>query len=104
MMVPSPQCYIPSHKVIGPLVLEKKILEGGFIIYGCDGHLGHVTKSPRTNFRSPIPLRLHMKFGFDRPTGFGEDLENGGRRTTDGRTTAHGYTISSPMSLKAQVS
>ena len=28
MMGPSPQCYIPSHKVIGPLVLEKKIFEG----------------------------------------------------------------------------
>ena len=47
---------------------------GGFIIYGCGGHLGHVNKSPRTNFRSPIPLRLHMKFGFDRPSCFGEDL------------------------------
>ena len=28
MMGPRPQCYIPSHKVIGPLVLEKKIFEG----------------------------------------------------------------------------
>ena len=27
-MDPSPQCYIPSHKVIGPFVLEKKIFEG----------------------------------------------------------------------------
>ena len=27
-MGPSPQCYIPGHKVIGPLVLEKKIFEG----------------------------------------------------------------------------
>ena len=26
-MGPSPQCYIPSHTVIGPLVLEKKIFE-----------------------------------------------------------------------------
>ena len=25
---PSPQCYIPSRKVTGPLVLEKKIFEG----------------------------------------------------------------------------
>ena len=28
MMGPRPQCYIPSHKVIGSLVLEKKIFEG----------------------------------------------------------------------------
>ena len=42
-----------------------------FTIYGRGGH---VTQTPRINFRSPIPLRLHMKFGFDWPSGFGEDL------------------------------
>ena len=26
-----------------------------FTIYGRGGHLGHVTKMPRTNFRSPYP-------------------------------------------------
>ena len=46
-----------------------------FTIYGRGAHLGHVTQTPQTNFCSPIPLRLHMKFGFDRPSGFGvEDL------------------------------
>ena len=46
-----------------------------FTVYGRGSHLGHVTQTPRTNFCSPIPLRLHMKFGFDRPSGFGkEDL------------------------------
>ena len=45
-----------------------------FTIYGCGGHLGQVTQNLRTNFRSPIPLGLHMKFGFDWPSGFGEDL------------------------------
>ena len=49
---------------------------------------------------------LHVKFGFDWPSGFrGEDLRkwwttDDGRttdgRTDDGRTTEHGYTISSP--------
>ena len=34
-------------------------------IYGRGGHLGHVTKIPRTNFRSPYPRRLHIEFGFD---------------------------------------
>ena len=46
-------------------------------------------RPPRTNFRSPIPLKLHMKFGFDWPSGFGEeDLSkwwtmDGQRRTDD---------------------
>ena len=43
-----------------------------FTIYGCGGHLGHVNKVPLTNFRSPYPRRLHIKFGFDWPSGFGE--------------------------------
>ena len=41
-----------------------------FSIYGHGGHLGHVTQMPRTNFRSPYPRRLHIKFGFDRASGF----------------------------------
>ena len=36
-----------------------------FTIYGHGGHLGHVTQMPRTNFRSPYPRRLNIKFGFD---------------------------------------
>ena len=44
-----------------------------FSIYGLGGHLGHVTQVPRTNFRSPYPRRLHIKFGFDWPSGFGEE-------------------------------
>ena len=46
-----------------------------FTIYGRGGHLGHVTQMPRTKYRSPYPRRLHIKFGFDRTSGFGkEDL------------------------------
>ena len=46
-----------------------------FTIYGHGGHLGHVTWTIYTNFRSPFPRRLHIKFGFDWPSGFrGEDL------------------------------
>ena len=44
-----------------------------FTIYGRGGHLGHVTQMLRTNFRSPYPRRLHIKFGFDRSSGFGEE-------------------------------
>ena len=45
-----------------------------FTIYGPGGHLGHVTQMPPTKYRSPYPRRLHIKFGFDRPSGFGEDV------------------------------
>ena len=44
-----------------------------FTIYGRGGHLSHVTQMPRTKYRSPYPRRLHIKFGFDRPSGFGEE-------------------------------
>ena len=44
-----------------------------FIIYGPGGHLGHVTQVSRTKYCSPYPRRLHMKFGFDWPSGFGEE-------------------------------
>ena len=54
-------------------VLEK-IFERFFTIYGRGGHLDHVTQMPRTNFRSPYPRRLHIKFGFDRASGFGEEV------------------------------
>ena len=40
---------LPSPKVIDLLFLEKKI-KGVFNIYGCGGHLGHVTKTICINF------------------------------------------------------
>ena len=94
-MGPRPQCYIPMPKVIGLLVLEKTF--EGFLPYmGVAAILGHVTQTPRTNFRSPDPWRLHMKFGFNWPSGFEE--EDLWKWWTDGqRTTEHAYTISSLM-------
>ena len=44
-----------------------------FTIYGRGGHLGHVTKMPRTKYRSSYPRRLHIKFVFDWPRGSGEE-------------------------------
>ena len=75
-----------------------------FTIYGHGGHLGHVTKTIWTNFRSPILRSLHMKYEFNWPSSFrGEDVWKCWR-TTDGRTDdgrrSHWYTISSPMSLR----
>ena len=55
-----------------------------FTIYGHGGHLGHVTWTIYINFRSPFPRRLHIKFGFDLPSGSEEMFENvDGRRRTD---------------------
>ena len=46
-----------------------------FTIYGHGGHLGHVTWTLYINFLSPLPRVLHIKFGFDWPSGFkGEDI------------------------------
>ena len=46
-----------------------------FTIYGHGGHFGHVTWTIYTNFSSPFPRRLHIKFGFDWPSSFrGEDV------------------------------
>ena len=55
---------MPSFKIIGLPVLEKKILKV-FAIYSHGSHLGHVTWTIYTNFRSPFIKMLHMKFDFD---------------------------------------
>ena len=81
MMGRSPRCYIPSFVEIGLPVLEKKIFKV-FTIYGRGGHLGHVTWTIYTNFRSPFPRRLHIKFGVDWPSGFGGEDDDGRRRRT----------------------
>ena len=44
-----------------------------FTIYGRGCHLGHVTQMPRTKYRSPYPRRLHIKFGYDWQSGFGDE-------------------------------
>ena len=72
MMGWRPLCYIPSFVEIGPPVLEEKILKV-FTIYEHSGHLGHVTWTIYTNFGSPFQRRLHINFGFDWPSGFGEE-------------------------------
>ena len=52
-----------------PPVLEKKIFEGFLPYIG----MVAILVMPQTNFRFPYPMRLHIKFGFDRPSGFGEE-------------------------------
>ena len=46
-----------------------------FSIYSYGSHLGHVTLAIYIKFLSPFTRMLHMKFCFDRPSGFrGEDV------------------------------
>ena len=42
----------------------------GFSINTHSGHLGHMTWTIYINFRSLFLRMLHMKFGFDWPSGF----------------------------------
>ena len=56
------------------LSVRKRFLKV-FTIYRHGSHLGHVTWNIYINFLSPLPRRLHIKFGFDWPSGFrGEDI------------------------------
>ena len=91
---------------MGLLLLEKKVFLRIFTIYGHGSHLGHMTRIIWTNFRFPIPLKLHMKFGFNWPSSFWADVWR--VWATDGLTDDDkddrwtmkpAYSISSPMSL-----
>ena len=53
---------------------RKRYLSVFFTIYGHSGHLGHVIRISRPNLCSTYPWMLHIKFHFDRPSGFREDL------------------------------
>ena len=65
-----------SFKIIGLLILENYTFKV-FTIYGRGCHIGHVTLTIYINFHSPFPMRLHIKFGFDWPSGFkGKDDDN----------------------------
>ena len=41
-----------------------------FTIYGCVGHLGHVTSIMLSDFHSFVPESFHTKFGSDRHSSF----------------------------------
>ena len=58
-----------------------------------------VTQVRQSSFRTPYPRRLHIKFGFDRSSGFG-DLLSIVNDDNDGWMPDHEYPIFSPMSLR----
>ena len=54
---------------------EEGFFKGFFTIYGHGGHLGHVTLIIYIHIGNPFLLMLHIKFGFDWPSGFrGDDV------------------------------
>ena len=57
-----------KYMEICPPVQEEKIYEGSLPYIGVAAIL-----VLRTNFRSPYPRKLHIKFGFDWPRRFGEE-------------------------------
>ena len=61
---------MPSLVEICPPVPEK-IFEGFYHnLYGHGGHLGHVTWIIYIHIGYPFLSMLHIKFGFDWPSGF----------------------------------
>ena len=54
---------VSVNSIIGPLV-----------IYGHGGNLGHVTWIINIHIGNHYLLKLHMKFGFDWPSGFRGDV------------------------------
>ena len=48
--------------------------KGFSIIYGYVGHLGHVTRTVCKNFGKLIVRSLHIKFEFNWPSVFREDV------------------------------
>ena len=88
-----------KFKIIGRLVLEKKILKV-FTIYGHGRHFRHMTWTIYINFRTPFPRRLRIQFGFDLQLVSKEKMSEHclrqRRRQQRRRTPKQGYTISSP--------
>ena len=60
---------MPSFKIIGLLVLEKKIFKD-FTIYGRGGHLGHLISIMSSDFHVLVPESFHKKFGSDLHSSF----------------------------------
>ena len=99
-MGPRPQCYIPSHKVIGPLVLEK-IFEGFLPYMGMAAILVMLPRPREQTFVPPSHWGLTWSLASIGPAVLEKIFENGGRTDNRQRRKEHAYSISSPMSLSS---
>ena len=54
---------------------EEEVFFKIFVIYSHGGHLGHLTMTIHANFHSLFMRTLRIKFGFDWPSGFREDVQ-----------------------------
>ena len=91
---------MPSFKIIGLLVLDKKILKV-FTIYGDGSHLGHVTWTIYINFRSPSQGGSTYNLALigqavSEEKMFKHCWQRQRQRQRRQRTPEKGYTISSP--------
>ena len=82
-MGPRPQYYIPSHKVIGPLVLEKKIFEGFLPYMGMVAILVMWPRAREQTFVPPSHRGSIWNLALTGPAVLEKIFENGGR-TMDG--------------------
>ena len=98
MMGPRPQCYISSQKVIGPLVLEKKISEGFLPYMGVVAILVMWPRPHKQTFIPPSQWGSIWNLALIAPVVW----RRRSLKMVDGQRTDHGYTISSPMNLKVK--
>ena len=86
IMGPRPQCYIPSHKVIGPLVHEKKIFERFLPFLPYMGVVAILVMWPRSREQTFVPLNhggSTWNLASIGPAVLEKKMVDG--RTTDGR-------------------
>ena len=101
----SPRCYIPSFVEISACRFwRRRFLKGFYHIWAwrpswsCDPDAANKLSFPLPN-EAPHKIWLWLAKRFQRRRCL-KLWTTDGRRTTDGRTPDHGYTISSPLSLR----
>ena len=96
---------MPSFKIIGNSVLEKKV----FTIYGHGSHLGHLTCTIYANFRSPFLRMLHINLAFigqavsEKMFEIVDDHDHDDGRRSMGILSAHLVSLKAQMSQKLQI-
>ena len=92
-----------TNKVIGPLVLEKKIFEEVLPYMGMVAILVIWPRPHEQTFVPPTHRGTTWNLALTGQVILEKKIFENGRQTDNGRTD-HGYTVSSLMNLKAQMS